>query len=266
MGEVRKIITVHMKKRIAILICFCFIYSCGGGEDETQLGLLLPSNPQPTFPTKIVLKGAINTKQDSLNFVHFLGEVENIGDNTACLIKITVDSTNSSGSLIDTSFTFVDGSPLIIFGITTDTCLRPGEFGGFEIFTILESLPSSFSSNINWDEGNFSGLAVKLTEVVIDGTITEDVNAFDNKNLKGFVKNLHSSLSVRFVEISFVAKKSGTVVATDFTFVNGSNCQPDNSTDTCLIPGERGSFAIDFDLPPPEITSYYYKISYGVIQ
>jgi hypothetical protein len=238
-----------------------------GGNPAISSDNTFSTTTAPPPPAKIELKGTINMKQDSLGFVHYLGELINIGDLPACFVKITINSMDGGGALISTDYTYVDGSPMLVsIVIMTDTCLRPGEFGGFEVFTLLTSIPTSFAQqDPNWDPSNISEPPVTPAQLIIDGTITEGTDGLGNKTLLGMIKNLHPSITVEFVKISVVALNGTTVVATDFTYINGSTCGSPITTDTCLVPGASGSFSISFNEPPSNIMSYYYKISYDAL-
>ena len=216
--------------------------------------------------TKVVLKGAINVKQDSLGFVRYLGEVLNEGPLSACFVEITVDSDDASGALINTDFTYVNGSSLLISGIMTDTCLHPGETGSFEIGTSMEVIPASYSAIVNWDTNDITTPPVTSSQVVLDGPLTEATDFWGNKELLGYIKNLHPSLTLKFVSISFTALSGSTVIDTDFTYINGSTCVflSTLTTDTCLHPDQSGSFSLSFSEPPSAITDFYYKINYGI--
>lgn len=247
-----------MTSRALFFIGMALILSgCGGGEGGGGGGSAgAPPN------SKVELKGAINQKFNSLGDLKYLGELINTGQVPVCFVKIVIDSKNAAGGLIDSDFTFVEGSTLSISSIETDTCLKPGEFGAFEVSTSLKFSPASFSTTINWETDNVTTPVVTSSQVILDGTITESTDFFGDLTLRGFIKNTHTTKTVRFVEITFVAIKNGLVQETDFTFVNGSTC---DSTDTCLAPGASGSFEVGFNIPPDEVESYYYKINYSVV-
>ncbi len=221
-----------------------------------------------TKSKEIALKGSINTKV-VYGKVHYLGQVINETDYPACFIEITVDSKDAQDKLIDTDFTYVDGSTMAVSDtIYADTCLLSGEVGGFEIYTALSEVPPKFVYVINFNSSNVSDPSVLLSQVIIDGQITETTDYFGNLKLMGFIKNLHPNITLQFVEISFVALKGDEVIDTDFTFINGSSCilNYGGTTDTCLAPGESRSFSVTMDVPPSEMTDYYYKINYDVLK
>lgn len=221
-----------------------------------------------TKSKEIALKGSINTKV-VYGKVHYLGQVINETDYPACFIEITVDSMDTQSKLIDADFTYVDGSTMVVSDtIYTDTCLRPRETGGFELYTALTEIPAKFDYVINSNSSNVSAPPILLSQVIVDGQITETIDYFGNLKLMGFIKNLHPNKTLQFVEISFVALKGNNVIDTDFTYINGSSCALSygGTTDTCLAPGESRSFSVTMDVPPSEVTEYYYKINYYVVK
>lgn len=219
-------------------------------------------------PKRITLKGPINTKI-VYGKVHYLGQLINETDNPSCFIEITIDSMDDQNNLIDTDFTYVDGSTMVVSDIIyTDTCLRPGEVGGFEIYTDLTQVPPKFDYVINYSSSKVSEPAVLPSQVIIDGQITETTDYFGDMKLMGFIKNLHPSITLKFVEISFVALNGDKVIDTEFAYINGSTCvlSYGGTTDTCLAPGESRSFSATLDASPSEVTEYYYKINYNVVK
>lgn len=215
---------------------------------------------------KITIKGPINSKVVYGN-VHYLGQMINETDYAACFIKITIDSMDTQNKLIDTDFTYVDGSTMVVSNtIYTDTCLRSGEIGGFEVYTDLAEIPAKFVHVINFDSSEVSEPIIFPSQVIIDGQISETTNYFGNLELRGFIKNLHPNITIQFVEISIVALNGDKVVDTDYTYINGSSCTLSfgGTTDTCLAPGESRSFSVIIDVPPSEVTDYYYKINYDI--
>ncbi len=220
------------------------------------------------LPKKVTLKGSINALVRN-GKVHYFGEIINETDTPVCFVEMAIDSIDSNGNLIDTDFTYITGSTMVAGGsanIYTDTCLRPGEYGGFEIWTNLTSIPASYKHTINYRTSDIAEPAVSSSEVVIDGSITESTLG-GHLELLGFIKNLHPSITLTFVEITFVALNNGKVIDIASSYINGSSCEvnPGFTIDTCLAPGESKSFNVLFNLPPGDITSYYYKISYDVL-
>ena len=215
---------------------------------------------------KITLKSSINTKV-VYGKVHYLGQMINETDYPACFIEITIDSMDAQNKLIDTDYTYIDGSTMVVSGtIYTDTCLRSGEIGGFEIYTDLAEIPAKFVHVINSSSSAVSEPIILPSQVIIDGQIIETTDYSGNLELMGFIKNLHPNITLQFVEISFVALNGDKVVDTDYTYINGSSCTLiyGGTTDTCLAPGESRSFSVTLDVPPSEVTDYYYKINFVI--
>lgn len=231
---------------------------------------LPPPTEPPPLPApavkQISLVGTITERLRS--WYTYLGEIRNTGTVAACFIKIVLDFKAADGTLIDTDYTYIDGSTLLVgSGIDTDTCLRPGETGAFEVLTTLTQRPASFSSLINADFGPVTEPAIAPSELVIDGTISEGVSYFGNRTYMGMIKNIHPSRIASFVKIHFAAKQAGALIDLDYSYVNGSSCEviPGLTTETCIAPGESRSFEVEMSEPPENITSYTYSIAYDVV-
>jgi hypothetical protein len=252
------------------MLATLILIGCGDGGDgrqgiiERNVGagaqIILPS-PIPARNVKIELKNEINRDFDSLGNLNYLGELINTGGDPACFVKIVIDSMNASGELIGSDSIYVYGSTLSVGSAEADSCLNPGEAGGFQISTSQKSIPASASITINWDADNISPPAVPPSQVVLDGSITESIDFYGDMTLNGFVKN-RSAQTLNFVKVTFVALKNGTVVNTHSSAINGSLC---DSTGACLFPEGAGSFQVNFEMPPSEIDRFYYKINYTVL-
>lgn len=259
-----------MRKFVLLVVAALISVGCGDGGGGGRLEGVGPGEPQitsspPSAPTqnaKIELKGEINRKFNLLGNLDYLGELINKGEDPACLVKVVINSENASGELIDSKFTYVHGSTLSIHSAETDSCLGPGEVGGFQINTSLESIPASASVVISWDVDTASVPRVPSSQVMLVGSVTEAIDFFGEVTLRGLIKN-DSVYPLISVKISFVAIKDGLVVGTYFAPVKGSSC---DATNTCLLPEGSGLFEAGLNLPPSELDSYYYKINYSIAE
>lgn len=86
-------------------------------------------------------------------------------------------------------------------------------------------------------------------------------------------RKIHSHILPFFVAFSIVIIIANLLTGcgtspgnTDYTYINGSSCTLSfgGTTDTCLAPGESRSFSVIIDVPPSEVTDYYYKINYDI--
>jgi hypothetical protein len=256
-----------MKRLDLLVLATLILFGCGDGSGGRlkNLGEGIETNlpsPRSTPNAKVELKGRISRKLDSRGKLNYLGELINNGEDPACFVEIVIDSQDVSGGIIGSDFTYVYGSTLSIGSTETDSCLKSGEVGGFHISTSLESVPASASVVIRWDVDNISAPRVPSSQVILDGSVTESTNFYGHMTLKGFIKN-HSMYKLNFVKITFVAVKNGEVVNTHSVSVKGSTC---DLTETCLFPNGSGAFDADFEMPPSEIDSYYYKINYNILE
>lgn len=186
----------------------------------------------------------------------------NNSQQSACFVKITIDSEDPSGAPIHSDSGFVNGSTLIVHpsfhGQEADSCLRPGEFGSFEVTTTLKSAPASLTTHLTWEGGEIADPALNL---FVEGEITQGIDSFGNRLLSGTVRNPSAS-GVHSARIIFAAVHSGRVAETEVAFITGSTCDADRVTSSCLLPGAAGSFSVSLNLPPSEVDGYYYKINY----
>lgn len=260
---------VAMRRLDLLVLATVILVGCGDGSDGRLDGIAKgiggagapPPLSTPTRNVKVELKEEINRRFDSAGKLQFLGELINNGEDPACFVKITIDSKNASGESIASDFSYVNGSTLSIRSTESDSCLNPGEVGGFQINTSQESTPASTSIEIGWDADEVSTPRVPSSQVALDGSIDETTDFFGDKTLKGAIKN-HSVHTVNSVKISFIVLHNGLVAATHSTFVKGSTC---DATETCLLPEGSGLFEANLNLPPSDVDSYYYKINYSIL-
>lgn len=258
-----------MRRHDMLVLATLILVGCGDGNGGRLEGIAKgiggagapPSLSPPTRNVKVELKDQINRRFDSEGKLQFLGELINNGEDPACFVKIAIDSKNGSGESMASDFTYVNGSTLSVHSAETDSCLNPGEVGGFQINTSQESTPASTAIVISWDADDVSIPRVPSSQVTLNGSITETTDFLGNVTLEGAIKN-DSVHTINSVKISFVGMKDGFVVATLFTPVKGSTC---DSTDTCLLPEGVGLFEANFNLPPSQIDRYYYKINYSIL-
>lgn len=190
-----------------------------------------------------------------------MGELINTGGRPACSVGIAIDLKDSFGAVLYSGFAFVVGSTLLADSVEQDTCLSPGEVGGFHIFTLIRSADSS-STRIQWDEDKISTPRVTSSQVIIDGPISESTNILGNLSLSGLIKNQSSRHTIESVKLALIGTKDRKVVDIAFADFFGPPCPP---TNRCLAPGESRSFQAHMNVSGSEIESYYYKINYKVL-
>jgi hypothetical protein len=145
---------------------------------------------------------------DAGGFEHIVGEVQNSGTENAEFVEIDFNFYNSSNTLLSTDFTF-----------TELNVLAPGERSGFtDIFT-----PPA-----GYDHYAITGVQVSpALDPVNHNFNTQVTNVFTDsggfQHVVGTVTNNNTTTDT-FVEVVFTFRNcSGTVVDTDFTFVNTQN-------------------------------------------
>ena len=145
---------------------------------------------------------------DAAGYDHIVGEVQNSGTENAEFVQIYFNFDNASNMPLSTGSTFTDLN-----------VLAPGERSGFtEIFMPPAGYDhyviSSVSSSTAIDPVNHN-FTTQVTNVYID--------SIGFQHIVGTVTNNNSTADT-FVEVAFTFRNcSGTVVDTDFTFINTNN-------------------------------------------
>ena len=104
-------------------------------------------------PNVILLEDTVNVTEDIFGNFKLMGEMKNIGGRTAVFCEITVTLKDKEGKVIGTPSTFVKGSPIKLEFGETDTGLRPGETGSFELHSSVEwKEVADWSYKISWQE------------------------------------------------------------------------------------------------------------------
>ena len=94
--------------------------------------------------TNLILNGPINQTTDYSGDIKILGEVKNVGNVSVNFVKIRFDFYGFNDNLIDTDFTYIDGScmTLALTDSETDTVLKPNEVGAFKLYTYIDASQS----------------------------------------------------------------------------------------------------------------------------
>jgi hypothetical protein len=203
-----------------------------------------------TAGTNITLKGSINKRQSSLGYADFYGEVQNIGSTTVNFVEVHITMKNSSGGVIATDFSFIDGTVLKTSS-NTNTCLRPGDTGAFCVSTLTNYTDvASFTSLIDWETYANSNPNASF-EIV--GSITEGDDYSGNREYLGEIRN-KSTTAATFVEIIFVSKDSaGKIIDISSSFVTGTD----------VPAGATRSFDVNTSAFSTEVASYYYMFDWS---
>jgi len=106
-----------------------------------------------TPDANMVVTSNITEQQGYFNYLQLLGTVQNIGSMGLIFGEICFAIKNSSGKIIDTDCTYIDGDNVLISSINsyTDTALRPGSTGTFDITTSADfDQYSSYYYKTSW--------------------------------------------------------------------------------------------------------------------
>lgn len=208
------------------------------------------SSPTPT-PANIILKGSIISTSDAFGNVRFFGELQNSGGSNASFIKITFTLKNPSSVVIGTDMSYIIGTVLKTSTGTTNTCLKPGEYGAFEVITSIPySSVFSYDTNINWETYSTTTPSAFLE---IYGAINDTFDFFGNKKYLGEIKN-NSVHDVTFAQIYFIMKNSyGNIVDIASSYVTGTD----------IAAGQIKSFEVLTSTHSSEVSSYYNRFDWS---
>ena len=99
-----------------------------------------PFNIERPQEAYCILWGEINVTEDYFGDIKFLGEIKNIGAQTAYFVKITFTTYDSSGLVIGVDYTY-----------TSPMDLETDQIGAFECWTnVKKSKVASWKYNIEW--------------------------------------------------------------------------------------------------------------------
>jgi len=179
------------------------------------------------------------------NTYFFMGEVQNTGVSIPAFVKIDLEFRSSSGAVLATDWTYIEGSNRTLTSIDTETntCLMPGETGFFGMYTEVDA------SLV--DKIYYSFETSDSTTVVPDARVVVSSGPYAGESLgevelTGNLKNVGSD-AAKFAQVYAALKNSsGDLLDVDFTFVDGSQI---DGTDTGLWPGENGSFTMYTEAP-----------------
>ena len=103
----------------------------------------------PSGTNVILLESTLYVTEDYSGDIKILGEIQNTGNSDVSFVKITYTFKDRSDDIIDTDYTYINGSSKNLGVVVTDTILSPGEIGSFNLYTdIPHDLVSSFYYNI----------------------------------------------------------------------------------------------------------------------
>ena len=199
-----------------------------------------PSQEISVTPAHIVLETTTsNTTSDNGTFT-MLGSVKNVGSVPACDIS-PIASVNARNGL-QTAHASLVGQTLKYSGVSTNTCLRPGETGFYQIFTAAPShLVIDYSIEIT---AAADGIEVP-TLTPDDLPATAAWNAGSQK-FEGTVTNLSQADPAYAVSLNLITfNSSGKVAGIYSSYVSGNECTELGFSDTtCIPPAGAASFSI----------------------
>jgi hypothetical protein len=198
----------HSKNVFTQLILLCTLAS--------YLGLIFPANAA----------GSVNTLThsgwlDSVGYYHVSGEVQNVGDGAVRFVKITATFYDSNSIVIAVDFTYTAlsvilagrKSPFEILLIDTGQALKVHHYSLSVTYSVTSPIPM--------------GLEMLSHSSYIDGV--------GYMHVVGEIKNVETSTATFVKIIATFYNSSGHVVATDFTYSDPHDIDPNQTAPFQLL-------------------------------
>jgi hypothetical protein len=257
------------------LITLAIVTGCGNIQSVEA------DPPQPTPPPPIGVVGGeagITRVTDAAGNARYLGEVENLGDEVACNIRVTVNSYDSSDNLLtnpanqNSGFADLLGETFRFSAFTSaiqETCLSPGKRAPFDIRNdFLLSQVMRIESSTTCDGALYEGcldkgqpFAPPVATLAVDGAVSEGVTGDGRVVYSGTIRNQSPSdfAPTYHVKIVFTARNAaGLVVDVACSTIDGAECpvpQGSPSANTGLGPGDTWSFSVPLSVEPSDTCS-----------
>jgi len=171
---------------------------------------------------------------DSINYLHIVGEVQNNTPNNLRFVKITANLFNSSGQLVANDFTY---TWLNVLPANATTC-----------FEILLSQPTGWST-YQFESPTYSASSQGLPNLTVLNTSGSYNQTFGWYEVIGQVRN-DNGTRVEYVQpVGTLYNASNTVIGCDFTFVNSTHLDPNQTSSfTMTFTGRNYSDVASFRL------------------
>lgn len=207
--------------------------------------------------------------------------MENLGDEIACNIRVTVNSYDGLDNLLtnpanqNAGFADLLGETFRFSAFTSATmenCLRPGQRASFDVRNDFPlSRVARIDSSTTCDGTLYEGCLDKgqpyvppVATLALDGAVIEDV-INDRVVYRGTIQNQSPTdfAATYHVKIVFTAKnQAGLVVDVACATLDGPDCPvPQGSalSNTGLNPGERWEFTVPLSIAPADTCSGCYS-------
>jgi hypothetical protein len=223
-------------------------------------------------------EAGISRVTDAAGNARYLGEVENRGDEVACNIRVTVNSYDSSDSLLtnpanqNSGFADLLGETFRFSAFTSTTmenCLSPGKRAPFDIrndFPLSQVARIEFSTTCDGtlyegclDKGQ--PFAPPVATLGVEGTVSQGVSGDGRVVYSGTIRNQSPSdfAPTYHVRIVVAARNAdGLVVDVACSTIDGAECptpQGSPSANTGLGPGNTWLFSVPLSIAPSSTCS-----------
>ena len=216
----------------------------------------------PSGTNVILLESTLYVTEDYSGDIKILGELQNTGNSDVSFVKITYTFKNSSDDIIDTDYTYINGSSKKLDVVVTDTILSPNEIGSFKLYTdIPYDIVNSIYYNILYE--NYETNPMK-SEIIIHGNIVKRPDYFGDLELLGELKNLRGAIGYFVKLVATIKTTNGKVIDVGYSYINGSMVELESgiTTDTALSPAEIWSFKVITSALYSETETISYKINW----
>ena len=210
------------------------------------------SEPVRSGPPSLELVSDITQSVDVLDSVHLYGEVQNNGGKTAVFGKVNCAFYKADSSLVDTSFSYIIGSNLVLSRIdaTTNTALRSGDKGVFEVWSNLAPWEfSTYECRFSYDQ---TTTREPGSELIVDGNLTRQKDYRGDVRYLGKLKNKGEN-GLIFGKLNVVTRSyTGAIIDISSSYVDGETVlisSIDSNTDTALRAGSSGTVSVYTSAP-----------------
>ena len=131
--------------------------------------------------------------------------------------------------------------------------------------TVTTGSTSSTSSSATTTTTSGTGITTTTlagANVILKGTINKRQDSLGQVDFFGEVQNNGGS-NVSFVKVHITMKNaSGNVIATDYSYIDGTVLKTSSNTNTCLRPGDGGAFCVSTTTKYADVASFTYLIDW----
>ena len=137
-----------------------FVEPDTNSDTNVTSGLSSPETDEDSSSAEIVLLSQ-KLKKSSFGYRHLVGQVKNIGTDTAQFVKIVINTYDKNGDLIGTDFTFA-----------TSTTLKSNQKSSFDLASDTQNFKGSeyYEISLQWNNPDFTEEYVENAQIYKDNS------------------------------------------------------------------------------------------------